>query len=301
MSAVLPNTYLETPYEFLKTDLEVLSEEVLEHIELFQNNIHYYIARMHREWNCYLELREFDEDITDSNSDTEFDSVDGILVPDFTRARYKILLTVCQGNTRITLEDAQRKYLLECIQKVYDLLHTNDDDTPEIIFLDLNRNLVYKSELMSSSWMRNVVPKLIDSTSRIHDNLVFSKDLTQDFNQTYLEFISNLRLLFRRGTVAVPDNHPSIQDWQLVESTTSPGIYHPMWFNSLLAPDISSFLLLATTGSTRFEIKLPNGIDPDSSRYPLTYRNDQYAKYLITTTNYKHAATQVRNMYGANI
>ena len=299
MSNVLPNTYLETPYEFLKTDLEVLSEEILGHLELFQHNIHYYIARMHREWNCYLELREFDEDITDSDSDVEFDPVDGICVPDFTRARYKILLNVCQGNTKITLETSDRDYLEKCIQKVYNLLETTD--IPEIIFLDLNQNLVYKSELMTSEWLSNVVPKLIDPMSRILDNLVFTKDLTRDFNQIYLEFVIKLKVCFQQGTVALSSNHPSIQDWQLVESSSISGLYHPRWFNSLLAPDISNFLLLATAGSTRFEIKLPNGIDPDSSIYPMVYRNDQYAKYLITSTNYKHAATQVRNLYGANL
>ena len=294
MSAIHWNTYIETPYEIIKTDEEIIPEHSRGNLRAFRNNMAYYVARINKEWDCYVELQEFESDAVTSteatSTDEEFHPVPGALVPDFTKATYRVILCVYEGNTRVFLTDAQRKHLSEVSQKLY-------NSRPEVIFLDLTRNVVYKSELMSATWINNVIPRLLEAEDRIEDDFVFTSDTHTDFAEIYLAFLHQLKSLYRRGTVAVFSNHPSIKDWQLQESVSFPGLYHPEWSNSLLAPKISNFLISVITGKNEFQIKLINGINPDAEKYPLIRRDDYYGTYSITASNYNDAAIEVRNLY----
>jgi hypothetical protein len=262
MSAILWDTYVITPYSIVRTQEEALPLELSEELIRYQHNLSYYLTRLHSTWNPLLELREFD----DFDADT-FQPTPGVLVPDFTRATYRVTLTVCEGSKRIRLDDDQRQQLTQ-------LADDASKHTTRII-LDLRRNLCFQSVVMSSQWLQNIAPTIPNTD--IIDNALWFPSTAEDFNGAYMSLLRQLLQLYNYGVVVVTDNHPAIADWELQPYGK---FYHPKWSNSLLAPHISEFLVRVTMGQTTFPIHLGNGIVES-----------------ISATTYSQAATTIRQLY----
>lgn len=287
MSLVLYDTYIPTPLELVRTEDKLLKTNyTADQFLSFLHNVSYYATRINRSWNCILEPKEVDD------SDPEvFEIVPGLVKDNFTAMRHVQMLTPCNGLVRVAPTQKEKRLLKEAIDKVYNIHF----DT--LAILDTLQNIVYHSIMIPSLWVRNVIKSIITSSEYISDDIVFTNQNVESFEDAYIPLITRLLAFYTRGCIALEQDDIMIKEWELEPVPDYKGLYQSSWRNSLLAPDISLFLLRVSHGQTSFEIKLPKHIMPDPIQSGLV-RGDAFNNYFrVIATNYNDAAISVKGIY----
>ena len=151
-------------------------------------------------------------------------------------------INILRGGNLIHLNSNEIKLLQQLSEDAYQIYPNHS------ILLDMNRSIRYLSTLMSQEWLQSIIPLILNENQLIYNNYLYDSFL--EIDGPYIQLVDLLLSLYKRGSIVTTDED-FISRWELVKGNYD-GIYHPSWWNTLVAPDPTRFLINAFNETLEF-------------------------------------------------